>query len=651
MEKDGGAKKKEKRPKFGEKIEGKNIYVGESSRSLFERSKEHIKSGEEKREESFIAKHWQESHPDMRKVPEFRFKIVRSYRDPLTRQVGESVRIDMRKGVLNSKTMYSRNTLPRLVLEKTDKEKKYEEFEKEKEKMEERTKRMEWLRITESGRKPLGPEETEDEKIERINGEAWHRELVEKEKGVKRHDDDDEDKNELAEQPKKRKRREKGWRREEDHSWGLESGGMGEAESNTIFEWLRSSADQAGSVIVGENIKIQEDLLLGENDEGTQEHAENVELVPHDETLLISENANGETGEDEYDSSEQGGAGQVDEDIYKDVNLLGENDGWRMCAENVLAITYLGEKTLAITFESKIEERAVSNICGPAEIVSILPKPRISVMTCSKQKEVVGGYKSLKPPISHQTVTMPIPKIDGPDKVNNLEGYKSTKPPIFVTKYCQYKGSKGKTNSSVTRSAGGQGSAVGHPGGGVCQAVLDEGGVGLAWSAGQAATDRAKRSGMNLNISIFDRAPSEADGLGQVLQGGEAGLAVQEDEHDAFPLSAAIVIEKKGVKHAVKEWESKNTMGDTQEVKVESKVRAMASKLEDKVKDGKPARKKYKQGARVIKQEIELGIQPMIGRFLNDHGLIKRVPGGQREGGGDSGGGCVASTSRIHNIN
>ena len=135
MEKDGGAKKKEKRPKFGEKIEGKNIYVGESSRSLFERSKEHIKAGEEKREESFIAKHWQESHPDMRKVPEFRFKIVRSYRDPLTRQVGESVRIDMRKGVLNSKTMYSRNPLPRLVLEKTDKEKKYEEFAKEKEKM------------------------------------------------------------------------------------------------------------------------------------------------------------------------------------------------------------------------------------------------------------------------------------------------------------------------------------------------------------------------------------------------------------------------------------------------------------------------------------------------------------------------------------
>ena len=28
----------------------------------------------------------------------------------------------------------------------------------------------------------------------------------------------------------------------------------------------------------------------------------------------------------------------------------------------------------------------------------------------------------------------------------------------------------------------------------------------------------------------------------------------------------------------------------------------------------------------------------MIGRLLNDHGLAKRVPGGQREGGGDRGG-------------
>ena len=128
-----------------------------------------------------------------------------------------------------------------------------------------------------------------------------------------------------------------------------------------------------------------------------------------------------------------------------------------------------------------------------------------------------------------------------------------------------------------------------------------------------------------------------------MLEGGEAGLAVLEDEHGGHVQNADSV--KSGMKHAVEEWESIEK--STQRVKVESKVKAMASKLEDKVNN---CRKKYKQGARIAKQEIELGIQPMIGRFLNDHGLAKRVPGGQREGGGDSGGVCVASSPRKRRI-
>ena len=107
---------------------------------------------------------------------------------------------------------------------------------------------------------------------------------------------------------------------------------------------------------------------------------------------------------------------------------------------------------------------------------------------------------------------------------------------------------------------------------------------------------------------------------------------------------------KSGVQHAGEEWKSRDKTRNKQGVKVESKVKAMASKLEDKVNNGKPGMKKYKQGARIAKQEIELGIQPMIGRFLNDHGLAKRVPGGQREGGGDRGGGCVASSSRKRRV-
>jgi hypothetical protein len=38
-------------------------------------------------------------------MPEFRFRIVRLFADCLSRQVAESVRIDLREEVLNSKTM------------------------------------------------------------------------------------------------------------------------------------------------------------------------------------------------------------------------------------------------------------------------------------------------------------------------------------------------------------------------------------------------------------------------------------------------------------------------------------------------------------------------------------------------------------------
>ena len=67
--------------------------------------------------ESHIRKHWRECHPEMLEMPTFKFKIVKSFRDSLSRQVAESVRITLRVGVINSKTMYSRNRLPRLAVE------------------------------------------------------------------------------------------------------------------------------------------------------------------------------------------------------------------------------------------------------------------------------------------------------------------------------------------------------------------------------------------------------------------------------------------------------------------------------------------------------------------------------------------------------
>ena len=108
-------------------FEEPNIYVGESSRSLYERTREHIKDGRDKTEDSHIAKHWEQEH-EGEDMPEFRFRIIRSFRDSLSRQVAESIRIDLRgEQVLNSKTVYSRNRLPRLGIEKPEWEREAEE--------------------------------------------------------------------------------------------------------------------------------------------------------------------------------------------------------------------------------------------------------------------------------------------------------------------------------------------------------------------------------------------------------------------------------------------------------------------------------------------------------------------------------------------
>ena len=50
--------------------------------------------------------------------PGFRFKIIQSFQDPLSRQLAEAVRIDLRgENILNSKAEYSRCRVPRLRID------------------------------------------------------------------------------------------------------------------------------------------------------------------------------------------------------------------------------------------------------------------------------------------------------------------------------------------------------------------------------------------------------------------------------------------------------------------------------------------------------------------------------------------------------
>ena len=94
------------------------VYVGETARSLFERAAEHRDDAEKQHDDSHMMKHWILDHQEEKEMPRFKFRMVASFQDSLTRQVAESVRIDMRKGrVLNSKTEYSRCKLPRLTVD------------------------------------------------------------------------------------------------------------------------------------------------------------------------------------------------------------------------------------------------------------------------------------------------------------------------------------------------------------------------------------------------------------------------------------------------------------------------------------------------------------------------------------------------------
>ena len=85
---------------------------------MYERAKEHDADKEKKSEESHQIKHWLSSHEELLSPPKFKFKLVRSFKDPLTRQLSEAVRIELRgTEILNSKSEYSRCRVPRLTVD------------------------------------------------------------------------------------------------------------------------------------------------------------------------------------------------------------------------------------------------------------------------------------------------------------------------------------------------------------------------------------------------------------------------------------------------------------------------------------------------------------------------------------------------------
>ena len=109
--------------KVDPKTPHKGRYIGESYRSLYERSIEHFNMLKNLDLSSFMYKHWAISHKTLANPPEFRFRVVKKHKDPLSRLIHEAVRI-MSSASMNSKTEWGGFKIARLSVEPAEWEKR-----------------------------------------------------------------------------------------------------------------------------------------------------------------------------------------------------------------------------------------------------------------------------------------------------------------------------------------------------------------------------------------------------------------------------------------------------------------------------------------------------------------------------------------------
>ena len=91
--------------------------MGETSRNIYESSREHWDDFRKKKKDSHIWKHHLVHHQGQG-VPDMVFKVISSHKTALSRQVSEAVRIRRRGAcTLNSKGEYDRCKITRLTIE------------------------------------------------------------------------------------------------------------------------------------------------------------------------------------------------------------------------------------------------------------------------------------------------------------------------------------------------------------------------------------------------------------------------------------------------------------------------------------------------------------------------------------------------------
>ena len=87
---------------------------------------------------SHMVKHWFLDHPEEGSLPNFQFRVIGKYKDCLTRQIKEAIRVQNRPNNLYSKGEWGGGTIPRLVVEKAEWEMGKEERRSGKRKVERR---------------------------------------------------------------------------------------------------------------------------------------------------------------------------------------------------------------------------------------------------------------------------------------------------------------------------------------------------------------------------------------------------------------------------------------------------------------------------------------------------------------------------------
>ena len=110
------------------------LYIGETSRSVYERGLEHSRDFNEMKKDSHMIKHYFDKHEeeDIENM-KFGMRIARTTRTAFNRQIMESVLIQAKKSkhnILNSKSEYNRCALPRLTAKLG--EESYDKLEKAK---------------------------------------------------------------------------------------------------------------------------------------------------------------------------------------------------------------------------------------------------------------------------------------------------------------------------------------------------------------------------------------------------------------------------------------------------------------------------------------------------------------------------------------